>query len=182
MAKKGDIWISAVIYIGLGVIAITLLVAAGVPLINKMRDRNTFLQTKEVMQVIDKAIMEVVSEGPGSRRFLSPLEIKQGKLNIPLSPRKIVWEMETRAIVQEPGVSVYEGNLNITVSKHSFIKDLYVTEIALDYFYDDGILIGVDGDFEAGKIEDLRGKFGLSISNEGINPSPPLIKVNIDVV
>ncbi len=183
--KKGDIWISAIIYIGLGVVAITLLVGAGVPIINKMKDRSTFFQTKEVMQTIDKAIIEVVSEGPGSRRYLSPLEIKKGSLAITLSPRRIVWEMETKALLQEPGQSINEGNLNITVKKHELIKDLYKTQIALDHFSSDKIYICVNKNCN-GKIENLNGKFSLSITNEGVNNTAltNIIQhqVNIDVI
>ena len=131
--KRGQIWISAVIYIGLGVIAITLLVGAGVPLINKVRDRNTFLQTKEVMQTIDKAIMQVVAEGPGSQRVLSPLEIKKGFLSIPIS-REITWEMETKAVLQEPGQLIREGNLNLLLTEDELIVDLYDAEIFLNHF------------------------------------------------
>src|SRR3989344_7822865 len=99
--KKGVVWISAIIYMGLGIVAITLLVGAGVPIINKMRDKNTFYQTKELMHDIDKAIFEVVSEGPGSRRFLSPVNIRKGELFIKdnLEGNVIKWKMETEAIL-----------------------------------------------------------------------------------
>lgn len=163
--KRGQIWISAVIYIGLGVIAITLLVGAGVPLINKVRDRNTFLQTKDVMQTIDKAIMQVVAEGPGSQRVLSPLEIKRGFLSIPIS-REIKWEMETKAVLQEPGQLIREGNLNLLLMEDELIVDLYDAKIFLNHYSDDLIYICVNGDC-SGEINNLNGKFGLSIINEG---------------
>ena len=174
--KRGDIWISAVIYIGLGVVAITLLLGAGLPLINKMRDRNTYLQTKEVMQTIDKAIFEVVSEGPGSRRFLSPVEIKKGHLNI--GSNEIIWEMETKALLQEPGTEISEGNLKLKFKESDLIKEVYVSEIALEHYVGNNIILYVKGSPD-GVINNLDGRFGLSISNDGIDEPLRLTKVNI---
>ena len=100
--KKGDVWIATVIYIAIGVIILTLIVASGVPLINDMRDRNTFVQTKEVMHSIDEAINQVVSEGPGSRRALNPVIIKKGELTIMTGvENQIYWQMQTKAKIQE---------------------------------------------------------------------------------
>ena len=175
--KRGDIWISAVIYIGLGVVAISLLVGAGLPLINKMRDRNTFFQTKEAMQVIDKAVFEVVSEGPGSRRFLSPVEIKKGHLNI--GSNKIIWDMETKALLQEPGTQISEGNLKLKFKESELIKELYISEIVLDHYAENNIIIYVKGS-PVGNLNNLNGKFSLSISNDGIEE--PLRNTIVNIV
>ena len=40
MNKKGDIWVSAILYFGLGIIVIAILLAAGLPVINKLKDKN----------------------------------------------------------------------------------------------------------------------------------------------
>ena len=125
--KRGQIWISAVIYIGLGIVAIALLIGAGVPLINKMRDRNTFFQTKDVMHTIDNAVFEVFSEGPGSRRFLSPINIGKGNLYIHENlDQTIKWRMETDAVLQEPGTNLMEGNLEINFNPDDIIQDQWI--------------------------------------------------------
>ena len=80
--KKGEIWISAVLYTAIGIVAMTLILAAGIPLINKIKDRNTFAQTKELMYVFDESIRTVISEGLGSQRELSPFNIQRGDLYI----------------------------------------------------------------------------------------------------
>ncbi len=72
--KKGDVWVSAVLYIALGMVIITIVLAAGLPLVTKMKDKNTVAQTKRVMLSIDDNLKEVATEGPGSRRVI-PLEI-----------------------------------------------------------------------------------------------------------
>ena len=176
---RGDIWISAVIYIGLGVIAITLLIAAGIPLIEKMRDRNTFLQTKEVMHTLDRTVYDVVSEGPGSQRYLNPLEINGGFLSVPLANRGFFWTMETEAILQEPGATIQEGHLKITQRKDPLIVDLYHIDIVLQQYAQDKIFIYVNGGEDA-VLTDLHGTFGLSISNYGIINGRTV--VNIDYV
>ena len=80
-SKKADVWVSAVLYFGLGIIVISLLLAAGLPAINKLRDKNVIIQTKEVFQVLDKNIRDVVRGGPGSQRVVS-VDIKKGDFKI----------------------------------------------------------------------------------------------------
>src|SRR3989344_5341793 len=140
--KKGDIWIATVIYIAIGVIILTLIVAAGVPLINDMRDRNTFVQSKEVMHSIDEAIRGVVSDGPGSRRALDPIIIKKGELSLG-KDNNLFWQMQTKAKIQEISptniptdekiIMVKEKNLQIIEYDDPLLIDYYIMKIGLDY-------------------------------------------------
>ena len=70
-SKKADIWISAALYFGLGIIVITIILSAGLPLINRLKDKNTVIETKDVMFKLDTAIREVIRNGPGEQRSLS---------------------------------------------------------------------------------------------------------------
>ena len=182
--KKGDIWIATVIYIAIGVVTLTLIVSAGVPLINNLRDRNTFIQSKDVMYAIDDSIIEVVSEGPGSRRVLNPVVIKKGELTIS-SENKIYWQMETKAEVQETfptksaAVPIKEKNLEIIEYNHPVLVDYYIVEIESDY---EGKYIDITTEGESSK---LNGNFGLIISNEGVGQSegsgkqPTKVKIKV---
>ena len=58
--KKGDVWVSAVLYIALGMVLITLILSAGLPLIEKMRDKNTIVQTKNLLFNINANIETIV--------------------------------------------------------------------------------------------------------------------------
>ena len=69
--KKGEVWISALLYFGIGIVILTIILAAGTPVIKKIRDKNVVLQTKEVMFMLDKGIKEVAKGGPGTQRVLS---------------------------------------------------------------------------------------------------------------
>ena len=44
--KNGQTWISAVLYIALGTILLTIILAAGLPVINNLRDKNVVIQTQ----------------------------------------------------------------------------------------------------------------------------------------
>src|SRR3989344_5316859 len=109
--KKSMIWISAVLYIALGIAAISLVLAAGLPLINNLKDKNTIIETKEIMFTIDNTIRQVLSEAPGSRRTLY-LEIQKGNLYIDEDGNnKIIWTMKIKALIQEPEIIIEEATL-----------------------------------------------------------------------
>ena len=82
MEKKGDIWVSAVLYIALGMVVITIILSAGMPLINKMKDKNTIVQTKDLFFNLNANIETVANEGLGSKRFISTFLISSGDMKI----------------------------------------------------------------------------------------------------
>lgn len=182
MNKKGFVWIEAVLYIALGVVAISLVMTAGIPLINKMKERNTVIQTKDLMHTIDKNIWQVRSEGVGSRRFLEPIIIKGGKLMIFGENNKIVWEMKTKAGMMEAckkgetneeelkTCTQSEGNL-IMRAEQTIVKDEDIIKLILDYGTGDketiDLIIPTDGGYTSGS--GLIGKYALSIENKGEN-------------
>ncbi len=178
--KRGDVWISTVIYIALGIIAMTLIIGAGVPLINKIRDRNTFQQTKELMHTIDSAIQEVLFEGPGSQRLLSPVIIKEGALYIRGIPETggqniIVWTMETKALLLEPNKLIKEGNLKLNLTEHQFLTDTYNAKIIIDYFDERQIELKVDDEDK----QPIKGKNSIVITNTGVDSN--FVNIRIDV-
>ena len=99
--KRGDVWVSAVIYFGLGMILLTLLLSAGTPVINRLRDKNIALQTKEILQVLDANIREVAREGPGSQRPIV-VDIRKGEFKVDADTNTIKWVYKTTAILTEP--------------------------------------------------------------------------------
>ena len=180
MKKRGFIWISAVLYIALGIVAISLVMTAGLPLINKMKERNTILQTKDIMYALDKNIWQVRSEGVGSRRFLEPVIIKGGKLmifdkNSAEDSNTIKWEMKTKAKTMEacePGESneeeletctQTEGNLKI-YSFFTKVEGEYLIILELDYSKNMNLELGKG--YTSGS--SLVGKYGIAIENSGI--------------
>src|SRR3989344_4448752 len=128
-SKKGDLWVSAVLYLTLGVIAISLILGAAVPFINKI---------KELLFTLDETIRRVANEGPGSQRELSPFTIGAGKLSIYQDVEQINWTLETEALIQEPNIGIKEGVLTLlleetkTEGKYNFIMSTTYTNIDLN--------------------------------------------------
>ena len=172
-AKKGDIWVSAVLYLTLGVIAIALILAAAIPLINKIKDRNTVAQTKEVLFTLDETIRRVANEGPGSQRELSPFTIGTGKLVIEQELEKIAWEMETEAIIQEPNTPLKEGVLTITLKEHPNIEDRYTILLETQY-------TGIDLNLTSQFNNPFTGKFSVLVRHSGRFPAnKPEVEIHI---
>ncbi len=139
MKKRGDIWISAVIYVGLGIALLALILAAGIPVIDRMKDTYTAKQTKEIMLTVDQNIRSVYNQGPGAQTQVK-LKIGKGDFIIDEVSETISWHVRTKAILSEPNAVVKEGNLlietNSSAQKGDY--DLYLTltyppEIDLNY-------------------------------------------------
>ena len=135
MNKKGDIWISAALYTAIGIILIGLVLSVGMPFINKVKMRNTMLQTKEVMYNMDNVIREVWNEGLGSRRPIF-VEIQEGDFLIDEINDKISWSVISEdKLGIEPGAQkgqmvIHEGNLEIESIQ---LGQGYQIELRLDY-------------------------------------------------
>ena len=177
MNKKGIIWISAVIYIALGLVAVTIILSSSLPLINNLKDKATYMQSKVVLYEIDKNIKEVINEGPGSKRFIDTVIIKGGKLEFVSSANllnEIKWFDTTQATIVEPSekgvcpntscIIIKEGDLNIYQEK-TIIKDEYNLVAYLTY---DKIRLLFDQASTQGPT-DITGKFSLTIENQGID-------------
>jgi hypothetical protein len=161
--KKGDIWVSAVLYIALGMVIITIVLAAGIPLITKMKDKNTVAQTKRVMLSIDDNIGAVATEGPGSRRVLSPLEIGSGQLQVYTGADRdyIEWKMTTKNKMMEPGINFQEGTLNLRLDD-TIIEDQYDIIIAMNYTGTANLTIA-----QGAPPGPYKGKYNLIITHTG---------------
>ena len=171
--KRGQIWISAVLYIALGVMLITIVLAAGVPLVEKLRDRNTLLQTKELMYAIDDNIKTVATEGTGSKRFLSPLNIDKGELIIDEKSDEIIWRTRTHYKAMESGIDFREGAL-ILSSQETNIEDEFLLMIKLAYSSLANITL--DSQFD----NPFVGTYSLLIEHTGgYNNDIPVVRLNI---
>lgn len=175
--KKGDVWISAVLYFGLGIAIISILLAAGLPVINKLKDKNIALQTKEGFHKIDENVREVIRGGPGTQRILS-LEIKKGEFKI--IDDKITWIYSSKVYLSEPSetscelnglnndyivnvantcIPIKEGNINLATKK-SGTQGTYDIGYVLDY----SDLAHID---QSG-IKTIGGVVDIAIRNDGI--------------
>ncbi len=128
----GEIWISAVLYIAIGVTIISILLSAAIPMITKMKDRNTFVQTKKILLTMDDTIRTVAREGPGSQREIASLILKAGQLTIDDTNDVISWSMETSAVLLEPNVPIKEGLITMYLASTP-VSDRYKAQLNITY-------------------------------------------------
>ena len=158
MAKrKGQIWISAVIYMGIGVIIISLILAVGVPVIKKMSDRHTLVQTEEMMATFDEVIRSVNGQGPGAQDVIL-LDLNKGTFTIKEDEEQLSWVMDTTALLSEPNYPVAHGNLILLTEEKG---NKY--EVTLTLNYTNILNITYDG------IPGISGKHRLAVQNKGSN-------------
>lgn len=158
MNKKGDIWISAVLYLGLGVLALTLILSAGMPVVDKLKDKNVITQTKGLFFTLDENIRGVANEGPGSKRFLSPFEVTRGDLYV--ENDRIRWQMKTTAKLMEKDIINREGSLALAENE-TIIVDEYLMNIYADY--NKIAKLNLVSEYD----NPLQGSFSVSIKNTG---------------
>ncbi|MBI2667453.1 hypothetical protein HYX17_01640 [Candidatus Woesearchaeota archaeon] len=170
---KGQIWISAVLYTALGVVIITIILSAGLPLINKIRDRNLVTQTKNIMHTLDDNIRKVVNEGPGSKRFISPLIIDGGELVIDETNDRMIWSLKTKNKMAEPNIVFDESSLKLFLNETA-VEDEYIVNLELRYenFAD----LKLSSQYE----NPFIGEYSMSIEHDGTyTNSKPVIIVSV---
>jgi hypothetical protein len=111
MNRKSEIWVSVIIYTLVAVLALTLILSTGIPIINEIKDRSAFSKVKEIMLDLDKHITDIAAQGPGTQSSVS-FEIKDGELRF--SDNQIIWEIETDSKIISPKTSQVIGNLIIS--------------------------------------------------------------------
>lgn len=130
--KKGvSVWISAILYFGIGIVILTLVLTLGMPVVDRIRDKNIAVQTKDIFFGVDKTIRNVAREGAGSQRVIT-VELKKGIIDLEQKEDQIKWSYETEAILSEPGTSLKEGKINMFTEETTTV-DLYKLEYWLDY-------------------------------------------------
>jgi hypothetical protein len=113
MTKKAQVWISAILYMLIAATAMALIIQAGLPIINNMKDRSVYTRTEDMLISLDKQIAEVATEGEGSQRVV-PIELREGEITI--KDGILYWEFETETKIFEPKSRVNVGNLIITTN------------------------------------------------------------------
>ena len=161
MNKRGaSVWISAILYFGIGIVILTILLSAGLPVINKLRDKNVVIQSKEVMHTLDENIREVIKEGPGSQRVLT-INLKKGSLRIDNDANSIIWSYDgANILISEPGLEVPEGKVIVLTTLGSQ-KKTYDINIRLNY-------ADINADILTEGGGDLIGLTDLVIRNNGL--------------
>ncbi len=107
---KGITMISSVIFLAFIIVAITLVISIGIPILEKMQCAATIDKMKSSFIELDKAIQEVLSGGEGSRRVVD-LNIEEGKIYVKDNDDTITWEYTCKHQVLSPRIFKTIGNV-----------------------------------------------------------------------
>ena len=174
MSKKSEIWVSAVLYIAVGVIVISIILSAGIPLINKIKDRNTVIETKKLLFTLDDTLRTVANEGPGSQRELPSFNIDAGKLIIDKDMDEISWSIETKAFLLEPNAVVNEGVISMS-SEKSKKEGFYIVKLQTNYHN------FIDLELNSKFGNPIFGKYSLLIKHTGrFSGKRPIIEIVVN--
>ncbi len=110
MDKKGAIWVSAVIYVLVGIVVLTIVIEAGVPFIKGLQEKSNVNRARNTFSAIDQQIQDVAREGQGSQRVV-PLEVSEGTVRV--EDGRLRWKIETGSKMLEPNTRIELGNLVI---------------------------------------------------------------------
>lgn len=187
MLKKGDVWVSAVLYIALGMVLITLILSAGLPLIEKMRDKNTIIQTKNLLFNLNSNIESVANEGVGSKRYISPVVISSGALSIDSTNYLIRWKMTTKNLMMQPNTADLTGScISPSHSGCETFKEgaitMWTIETAVEGEYDTYLELNYEGYIDIEAINapaTLTGKYSFSIEHKGFSVDRPKISITV---
>ena len=167
--KVGGIWISAVLYMALGILVISMILAVGLPAVQKMKDRFTMTQTQDLMLILDENIRSVYQD-VGAQRTMD-IKVNRGAFEINSNEDKIIWSLTTSVARSEPDIEIEEGSLTI-LTESSNVKDVYEIIFTLDY----------SGLFDLSYSDSqsiLSGSSRISILNKGVINGGGLPEISI---
>lgn len=120
MKRKAQIWISAILFILVITVSLTIVLRAGTPLVTNLQDKTIFTRQKNLFLSLDQNIRDIAAEGQGSQRVI-PVEIEKGQLEV--TDGTLRWAFKTDAKILESGSEIDLGNLYITSN-----SDVYTQE------------------------------------------------------
>jgi len=131
MKSKAQIWVSAIIYTMVAIIALVLILNTGVPLLTELKDRAVMSKIKDAMLDLDSHITDLATQGEGSQASVS-FEIRDGEVKF--QNNQIIWEVETDTEIISPRTSTKSGNLVIASNANVRTYDItnyYIMETAI---------------------------------------------------
>lgn len=130
---KGQVWISAVLYVLIAVSIMVLIMEAGIPIIKGLSDKGAFNRARDTMSAIDQQIEEIAREGQGSQRVI-PLDINKG--TVAIANQGLSWKIESSSKIMEPKTRQEMGNLIISSD-----IDVTAAEYATNYMLENSYML-----------------------------------------
>lgn len=108
--RKSQVFVSAVLYLLITGIVMVLLLEAGIPVLEKARDKAIFDREQDQFLNLNQHIKDVASEGQGSKRII-PVQVEKGNLEV--EGNSLKWSMLTDARIIEPRTHISFGDLKV---------------------------------------------------------------------
>lgn len=105
--------ITAALYVGISIAAVTTAVTVGQPAIDNMRDAAAISRSQDFMQELDSKVQQVAAEGQGSSRTLT-ISIDRGELLFNEEANALVYQIQSDANVISPQTSRRTGNVMLS--------------------------------------------------------------------
>ncbi|PIN71001.1 hypothetical protein COY28_03425 [Candidatus Woesearchaeota archaeon CG_4_10_14_0_2_um_filter_57_5] len=108
--RRGQIWVSYVLFTLLAVSVLVIILRAGTPIADKLKDKVVFSKAEESIIGLDSSVSDVATESLGSQRVV-PLDVPAGKVVI--ADDAITYQLESKAALVSPGSTIDRGSMTI---------------------------------------------------------------------
>jgi len=127
-SKKGDVWVSTVLYtlIGLAIMGLLLMVVR--PKIEQMRDTITIDQTISAMNKLDETISKTRVASGTRLEYL--LQLSKGTFEINATTDNIIWTIDSSVARSEVNKPINVGNIRLLTVPSA---DRWIVSVALNY-------------------------------------------------
>lgn len=174
MNKKAQIWIETVIYILLGLVLISLVLAFVTPRINEQKDRTIVEQTIISLNNLDEIVNGVINNGRDNRR-IAEFSIKAGELNFNSGNDEIVFILnQLEKPYSQPGVKIPLGRIVVET-----IEGRKTSSVSLTLPYTNFADLTFAGSENSEKFNPSSLPYKFSIENEGVPAGESLYNIDI---
>ena len=171
--KRGQIWIETVIYTLIAFVMIGLVLTYVNPKLREMQDKSIIEQSLDIMQELDKVILDI-KDVPGNKRIVK-VGLKKGTLNIDGAGDNIVFEMDSEHAFSEHASTITYGAVEaVTLTKGEYHN------VSLRLNYSEQYNITHNGGDTSGLISRAPIPYTLIISNDGDVGDKTIINIEFD--
>lgn len=119
--KQGQVWVETVIYTLIALTVIGLFLSFARPKIEEIQDKAIIEQSIQMLENIKQLTDNIVQGGAGNQRVIE-LAIKKGSLQIDSSVDVLIFEMDGRYMLSEPGEEVTIGGIIAKTEKQGSLN------------------------------------------------------------
>ena len=160
-SKRSQVWIETVVYTLIAFAILGTILGFAKPKIEQLQDKSIIEQSIGMLEDIDSTIEEIQAVS-GNKREIE-LSIKKGLLNIDAVNDQIIFEIESKYVYSEPGITITKGNIKIINNKIGKINNINARINYTEKNYN----ITFSGEDKSELLAKSSASYKLFISNDG---------------